>query len=232
MIGKLTVGCKLVLIYLLDLSAVIFISAILINEKYIAIDFSRKEMAGNADIAAIRDALLTRVGKQSNLILDPDLDSYYSMSQVTLRFPALLEVINSTRALCLQTQFLILEGRMDATLRAIKALGFVLSIDDLGTGYSSLNYLCRFPLDKLKIDMSFVQDIHASPQNLTVTKTIIGLGHTLGLTVTVEGVESAADADVLRHAGCDELQSYYFARPMPQAQFMAWLAHSDAPCAA
>jgi diguanylate cyclase (GGDEF)-like protein/PAS domain S-box-containing protein len=119
-----------------------------------------------------------------------------------------------------------------ATLHAIKALGFALSIDDFGTGYSSLNYLCRFPLDKLKIDMSFVQDIHGSPQNLAVTKTIIGLGHTLGLTVTAEGVESAADADVLRHAGCDELQGYYFARPMPQAHFMAWLAHSAAPCAA
>ncbi|MBW3508033.1 EAL domain-containing protein [Janthinobacterium sp. NKUCC06_STL] len=119
-----------------------------------------------------------------------------------------------------------------ATLHAIKALGFALSIDDFGTGYSSLNYLCRFPLDKLKIDMSFVQDIHGSPQNLAVTKTIIGLGHTLGLTVTAEGVESAADADVLRHAGCDELQGFYFARPMPQAHFMAWLAHSAAPCAA
>ncbi|WP_257217348.1 EAL domain-containing protein [Janthinobacterium sp. BJB301] len=119
-----------------------------------------------------------------------------------------------------------------ATLHAIKALGFALSIDDFGTGYSSLNYLCRFPLDKLKIDMSFVQDIHGSPQNLAVTKTIIGLGHTLGLTVTAEGVESVADADVLRHAGCDELQGYYFARPMPQAHFMAWLAHSAASCAA
>lgn len=119
-----------------------------------------------------------------------------------------------------------------ATLHAIKALGFALSIDDFGTGYSSLNYLCRFPLDKLKIDMSFVQDIHGSPQNLAVTKTIIGLGHTLGLTVTAEGVESAADADVLRHAGCDELQGYYFARPMPQAHFMAWLAQTTAPCAA
>ncbi|MEG1055055.1 MAG: bifunctional diguanylate cyclase/phosphodiesterase, partial [Janthinobacterium sp.] len=119
-----------------------------------------------------------------------------------------------------------------ATLHAIKELGFALSIDDFGTGYSSLNYLCRFPLDKLKIDMSFVQDIHGSPQNLAVTKAIIGLGHTLGLTVTAEGVESAADADVLRHAGCDELQGYFFARPMPQAHFMAWLAHSAAPRAA
>ena len=114
-----------------------------------------------------------------------------------------------------------------ATLQQIKALGFGLSIDDFGTGYSSLNYLCRFPLDKLKIDMSFVQNIHESPQNLAVTKAIIGLGHTLGLTVTAEGVESAADADVLRHAGCDELQGYYFARPMSQAQLLAWLSGAE-----
>lgn len=132
------------------------------------------------------------------------------------------------------TESILMENVDDtiATLQAIKALGFALSIDDFGTGYSSLNYLCRFPLDKLKIDMSFVQDIHGSPQNLAVTKAIIGLGHTLGLMVTAEGVESAADADVLRRAGCDELQGYYFAKPMPQAQLAAWLAQTAAPCLA
>ena len=124
------------------------------------------------------------------------------------------------------TESILMENVGDtiATLHAIKALGFALSIDDFGTGYSSLNYLCRFPLDKLKIDMSFVQNIHNSPQNLAVTKAIIGLGHTLGLTVTAEGVESAADAEVLRQAGCDELQGFYFARPMPHGQLAAWLA--------
>ncbi|WP_290604155.1 EAL domain-containing protein [Janthinobacterium sp.] len=132
------------------------------------------------------------------------------------------------------TESILMENVDDtiATLQAIKALGFALSIDDFGTGYSSLNYLCRFPLDKLKIDMSFVQNIHKSPQNLAVTKAIIGLGHTLGLSVTAEGVESAADAEVLRHAGCDELQGYYFARPMPQAQLATWLAQTAAPCPA
>ena len=132
------------------------------------------------------------------------------------------------------TESILMEDVDDtiATLQAIKALGFALSIDDFGTGYSSLNYLCRFPLDKLKIDMSFVQNIHKSPQNLAVTKAIIGLGHTLGLSVTAEGVESAADAEVLRHAGCDELQGYYFARPMPQAQLATWLAQTAAPCPA
>ena len=132
------------------------------------------------------------------------------------------------------TESILMENVDDtiATLQAIKALGFALSIDDFGTGYSRLNYLCRFPLDKLTIDMSFVQNIHKSPQNLAVTKAIIGLGHTLGLSVTAEGVESAADAEVLRHAGCDELQGYYFARPMPQVQLATWLAQTAAPCPA
>ncbi|KAB8041816.1 bifunctional diguanylate cyclase/phosphodiesterase [Janthinobacterium aquaticum] len=115
-----------------------------------------------------------------------------------------------------------------ATLHAIKQLGFALAIDDFGTGYSSLNYLCRFPLDKLKIDMGFVQHLHDSPQDLAVIKAIIGLGHTLGLTVTAEGVESALDVEALRRAGCDELQGYYHARPMPPAQFIAWLAQAAA----
>jgi EAL domain-containing protein (putative c-di-GMP-specific phosphodiesterase class I) len=109
-------------------------------------------------------------------------------------------------------------------LNRIKALGFSLSIDDFGTGYSSLNYLYRFPIDKLKIDRSFVQNIHAAPENLAVTKAIIGLGHTLGLEVVAEGVEHAADVKVLQDAGCDELQGFHFARPMAAEKFGLWLA--------
>jgi diguanylate cyclase (GGDEF)-like protein/PAS domain S-box-containing protein len=110
-----------------------------------------------------------------------------------------------------------------AILHEIKALGFSLSIDDFGTGYSSLNYLYRFPIDKLKIDMSFIQNIHIAPHNLAVTNAIIGLGHTLGLGVVAEGVESEADVRVLQYAGCDELQGFYFGRPMPPAEFADWL---------
>ena len=123
------------------------------------------------------------------------------------------------------TESLLME-HVDATitvLQRIKALGFSLSIDDFGTGYSSLNYLCRFPIDKLKIDRSFVQNIHGAPENLAVTKAIIGLGHTLGLEIVAEGVEHASDVAVLQSVGCDELQGFYYARPMPAAQFVAWL---------
>ena len=116
-----------------------------------------------------------------------------------------------------------------AMLSEIKALGFSLSIDDFGTGYSSLNYLYRFPIDKLKIDMTFIQNIHVAPQNLAVTKAIIGLGHTLGLEVVAEGVEHASDVRILQSMNCDQFQGFYFANPMPAAAFEHWLRARSAP---
>jgi EAL domain-containing protein (putative c-di-GMP-specific phosphodiesterase class I) len=109
-----------------------------------------------------------------------------------------------------------------AMLDQIKALGCSLSIDDFGTGYSSLNYLYRFPIDKLKIDRSFIQNIHVGADNLAVIKAIIGLGHTLGLKVVAEGVEKVSDVLLLKAAGCDELQGFYFAKPMAAADFTTW----------
>ena len=128
------------------------------------------------------------------------------------------------------TESILMDNVADtiAILNDIKALGFSLSIDDFGTGYSSLNYLYRFPIDKLKIDMSFIQNIHVAPQNLAVTKAIIGLGHTLGLAVVAEGVEHASDVAILQSMSCDEFQGYYFARPMPATMFETWLHEHQA----
>jgi diguanylate cyclase (GGDEF)-like protein/PAS domain S-box-containing protein len=109
-------------------------------------------------------------------------------------------------------------------LHAIKALGVELAIDDFGTGFSSLNYLNRFPIDRLKIDRSFVRDMFEDPTNLAITRAIIGLGHTLGLKVVAEGVESEREAQTLRASGCDELQGFLFAHPMPAAAFVDWMA--------
>jgi len=188
LIGRLSVGRKLILIYALDLTAVIFVSGILINEKFIAIDFARKEIVGNQYIAVVREALfaplgderafdgnklrdaelrfgagmdsgelvtqfaqridardpafrprtiqaaralITRLGNQSNLILDPDLDSYYTMSLIVMRFPELFELIEQIRTRTtekaatvfeknrLQTTYLILEGQLDAVIKGI-----------------------------------------------------------------------------------------------------------------
>ena len=100
------------------------------------------------------------------------------------------------------------------SLEKLKEIGVSLSIDDFGTGYSSLNYLHQFPIDKLKIDQSFVRDILDDPADWAITKAIIGLGHTLGLQVVAEGVERGQEAEWLRDAGCDELQGFLFSRPM------------------
>ena len=99
----------------------------------------------------------------------------------------------------------------------LKKYGIRLSVDDFGTGYSSLAYLRRFPLDALKIDRAFIHDITTDHGDATIAKAIINLAHSLKLKVVAEGVETLAQLDFLRTHGCDEMQGYLFARPMPAA---------------
>jgi len=124
------------------------------------------------------------------------------------------------------TETILMED-VEANIRlmaSLKAMGVKLAVDDFGTGYSSLNYLNRFPIDKLKVDRSFVSDMLSDPTNLAITKAIIGLGHTIGLRVTAEGVEHEEELCILQSVACDEVQGYYFAKPMPAAEFGKWLA--------
>jgi len=100
------------------------------------------------------------------------------------------------------------------TLRRLKDLGLRLSIDDFGTGYSSLNYLKRFPIDVLKIDRSFVMDITSNSDNSSVVSAIIALAHSLNLKVIAEGVETAEQFAFLKERGCNEVQGYYFSKPI------------------
>ncbi|MBK6569292.1 MAG: EAL domain-containing protein [Burkholderiales bacterium] len=108
-------------------------------------------------------------------------------------------------------------------LRALKQLGVSLSLDDFGTGYSSLSYLRRFPIDELKIDRSFITDIHTSPDDAAIAGAIVAMARSLGLSVVAEGVETKEQADLLVAMGCNQVQGNYFARPMPERAFTTQL---------
>jgi diguanylate cyclase (GGDEF)-like protein/PAS domain S-box-containing protein len=107
-----------------------------------------------------------------------------------------------------------------ARMHAIKALGVGFSLDDFGTGYSSLLHLQRLPLDQLKIDKSFVHDLLTKPGDASVARSVVALGHSLGLTVIAEGVETAEQRNMLAELGCDAFQGYFFGHPAPACELI------------
>jgi diguanylate cyclase (GGDEF)-like protein/PAS domain S-box-containing protein len=158
-----------------------------------------------------------------------------NLSPLQFRNGALLQTVKDAlersslppRRLELEITETVLLDRSDhvlATLHALRALGVRISMDDFGTGYSSLSYLRSFPFDKLKIDRSFVRDLGSNPDSQAIVRAIIGLGESLGIAITAEGVENEADLACLEEEGCKEAQGFLFSRARPQSEVLDMLA--------
>jgi diguanylate cyclase (GGDEF)-like protein/PAS domain S-box-containing protein len=108
-----------------------------------------------------------------------------------------------------------------ALLRRLKALGVRISMDDFGSGYSSLSYLQAFPFDKIKIDRAFVMNLGRNPQSAAIVRAVIGLGHGLEMSIVAEGVETQEQLGFLANEGCDAVQGYFIGKPLPIGQYAA-----------
>lgn len=158
---------------------------------------------------------------------------HFRESELTNRIAALLAARSlPSQALELElteSTLLETEHQTKETLRALQRLGIGLAIDDFGTGYSSLSYLKRLPITALKIDQSFVRDLGTDPDDRILAATIVNLGHSLGLKVVAEGVETEEQRRILLEQGCDLAQGYYFGRPVPAEEFVEWLGSWSEP---
>ncbi|MBS0370536.1 MAG: EAL domain-containing protein [Proteobacteria bacterium] len=121
---------------------------------------------------------------------------------------------------------LVNPGYAIGVLCALRERGIHVAVDDFGTGYSSLAYLKRYPINRLKIDQSFVRELDADAVDRAIVAAVVTLGHSLGMKVIAEGVETGRQLNILRELGCDEVQGYHLGRPMPAADFTALLARA------
>lgn len=109
------------------------------------------------------------------------------------------------------------------TLRALQHIGIRVSLDDYGTGYATLTHISQLPVSEIKIDRSFVTHLTNDSRNFAIVLSTVQLGHRLGMTVVAEGVETMAELDAVRECGCDEVQGFYFSKPMPASNVQRWL---------
>ena len=129
------------------------------------------------------------------------------------------------------TESVLLQDNKATTtiLHKLRSLGVRIAMDDFGTGYSSLSYLRSFPFDKIKIDRSFVRDLSTKQDSVVIVHAIADLAHKLGMTTTAEGVETQEHLEMLRTAGCTEIQGYLISTPQPSANLPALLARYRPP---
>ncbi len=167
-----------------------------------------------AGIGSLRVAL----NISASQLLDPALPATVRDALAEAGVPANLLDLEITESAVMHD----LKGAKRA-VSELKSLGVRVAVDDFGTGYSSLAYLKHFPVDALKIDKAFVRDLAVDSGDAAIVAAVVALGHALGLRVVAEGVETAAQAALVRKIGCDEQQGYYHARPMPAKEIEPYL---------
>jgi len=159
----------------------------------------------------------------------PNLDVAINLSPVQFRHVDLVELlerllaehrVDPNRIVLEVTEGVLMESteRNRQILDAVRALGFKIALDDFGTGYSSLSYLCEFRFDKIKIDRAFVKGIHERKRAMTIIQSVVTLGRGLGMEIVAEGVETEAEASVMRLVGVTELQGFFFSQAVPPAK--------------
>jgi diguanylate cyclase (GGDEF)-like protein len=158
-----------------------------------------------------------------------DLKVAVNVSSVQFRSPRLLEAFSSALAKSklspgrleleiTESVLLTNNGETTETLHKLRALGLRIALDDFGTGYSSLSYLRSFPFDKLKIDQSFVRDLTDAEGSKVIVRAIVSLGKSLGMRTTAEGVQNIAQLNYVAAEGCNEVQGYFFSKPIPASE--------------
>lgn len=151
-------------------------------------------------------------------LLEDDLPDYVGQLLVQYRVPAANLCLEITESAIMREADKCLHN-----LKRLEALGVILSIDDFGTGYSSLSQLKKLPVSELKIDKSFILNLATSADDQLIVRSTIELGHTMGLSVTAEGVETDAIKDLLITYGCDTAQGYLYSKPLPAEAFIQWI---------
>jgi diguanylate cyclase (GGDEF)-like protein/PAS domain S-box-containing protein len=175
-----------------------------------------RDVAAWRQAGRVDDAFDVSVNLSARQLLDPDLVADVLVALDGSGLPSSNLVLEVTESVLIDD----LEASV-VRLHTLKHLGVRLAIDDFGTGYSSLSYLQTLPVDVVKIDKSFIDRLEDGPEGRAVVSSIIELVHALGLTSTAEGVEKRGQLDVLRQLGCDTVQGYHFARPMPAHELLA-----------
>ncbi len=163
------------------------------------------------------------VNVSADTVLDPSFVTEVAAILTSVDVPPALLTLELTEGVVVHDAELAV-----VRMQELRDLGVTLSVDDFGTGYSSLTYLKGLPVDEVKIDKGFIDQVAHDPADRAVVRAVVDIAHTLGLRVVAEGVEQEGQQDVLLSLGVDEVQGYLHARPMPAAGILAWLRHRNA----